>query len=154
MSKLGYALVALALIASIFALAVTAVADNVNFVLQPQKEHVITLNLQETDSVFGSFSVVSNDITGINFHVIDPQNQTVLTFSNVKQRDFSFIANATGSYQMHFDNSVSLDYSKTVAANYNVTHYIMGLPQEQFLLIVIAIVALIGVVIYVALMPK
>jgi 23S rRNA U2552 (ribose-2'-O)-methylase RlmE/FtsJ len=97
---------------------------------------------------------VSNDDTGVDFSVIDPSNQTTIVHSNTKQKSFSFIAEMTGNYDLHFDNVVYSDYAKTVTLNYNVTHYIMGLPQEQFLLVVIAIVALIGVVIYVALMPK
>lgn len=131
-----------------------AVSDNANFVLQPQEERAITLSLQETDSVLGSFSVVSNDETGVNFSILDPRNLTILSYNNTKQKSFSFVAQVTGTYLLHFDSSVSSDYGKTVAVYYNITHYIMGLPQEQFLLIVIAIVALIGVVIYVALMPK
>jgi len=130
------------------------VADNANFVVQPQKERMITLSLQETDSVSGSFSAVSDDETGINFYVIDPQNKTILRFDNVKQKSFSFVAEATGNYQLHFDNSVSSVYHKTVALNYNITHYIMGMPQEQFLFLVIAAVALIGILAYAILMPK
>lgn len=130
------------------------IADNANFVIQPQKEHVTTLSLQETDSVSGSFSVVSDDETGINFYVNDPQNKTILRFDSVKQKSFSFIADSTGNYQLHFDNSVSSSYSKTVALNYNTIHYIMGMPQEQFLFLVVAAVALIGILAYAILMPK
>lgn len=142
------------MIISLSVLVEIAVSDNANFLLQPQEERIIRLSLQETDSVLGSFSVVSNDETGVNFSVLDPGNHTILSYSNTKQKSFSFVAQVTGTYLLHFNSSVSSDYSKTVAVNYNITHYIMGLPQEQFLLIVIAIVALIGVVIYVALMPK
>ncbi len=131
-----------------------AVSSTATFVVQPLKERVIPLSLQETDSVSGSFSVVSDDDTGINFYVVDWQNQTILRSDNIKQKNFSFTAKATGNYLMNFDNSVSADYGKTVTLNYDVTHYIMGLPQEQFLLIVIAIVAILGAIIYVALMPK
>ena len=131
-----------------------AVGDNASFELQPLKDRIFTLNLKETDSVSGSFSVVSNDQTGINFFVIDPYNNTILQYDNVSYRDFSFIAESDGSYQMRFDNSLSSAYSKMISANYNVTHYIFGIPQEQFLFILIAIVALIGIVLFVALMPK
>ena len=154
LSKLAYAFVTLILATSLSALMGIVFADNANFTVQPQKEHVITLSLQETDSVSGSFSVVSDDETGINFYVIDPQNKTVLRFDNVKQKSFSFIAEATGNYQLHFDNSVSSAYSKTVAINHNTIHYIMGIPQEQFLFIVIAAVAVIGILAYAILMPK
>lgn len=128
--------------------------DNASFTLQPLKEHTITLNLRETDSVSGSFSVVSNDESGVNFFVIDPYNATILRFDNVLQRNFSFVAEADGNYQLHFDNSVSETQRKTVTVNYNMTHYIMGMPEEQFLFIVIAAVAVIGIILYAVLMPK
>ncbi len=131
-----------------------AVADNASFKVQPQNEHVISLSLQETDSVSGSFSVVSDDQIGIVFYVTDPDENMALRFENVSQKDFSFIAQITGTYQLHFDNSFSTVYSKTVVLNYNITHYTMGMPQEQFLLIVIAAVALIGILAYAVLMPK
>lgn len=129
-------------------------ADNANFKVEPQTEHVITLALKETDGVSGSFSVVSDDETGINFFILSPLNQTILRYSNVGPKSFSFTAEATGDYELHFDNSVSSSSAKTVALNYNVTHYTMGMPQEQFLLLVVFAVALIGIIIYAVLVPK
>jgi hypothetical protein len=138
----------------VFGIIGIAAGDNASFALQPLKDRIITLNLKETDSVSGSFSVVSNDETGINFFVTDPYNNTILQYDNVFHRDFSFTAESEGSYQMRFDNSLSSAYSKTISVNYNVTHYIFGLPQEQFLFILIAVVALIGIVLFVMLTPK
>jgi len=152
--KLPYTLATLVIITSLYTFIGIVIADNSNFVVQPQKEHVITLSLKETDSVSGFFSVVSDDESGINFYVNDPQGKTVLRHDNAGQRSFSFTAQATGDYKLHFGNSVSSIYSKTVALNYNVTHYIMGMPQEQFLFLVIAAVALIGILAYAILMPK
>jgi len=154
LSKLAYAFAALTLIALLPMLMGIVIADNANFSIEPQKEHVITLSLHETDRVSGSFSVVSDDETGVNFYVSGAQNKTILRHNNVKQKSFSFTAEVTGDYQLHFDNSVSSVHSKTVALNYNITQYIMGIPQEQFLFLVVAAVALIGVLIYVVLLPK
>ena len=128
--------------------------DNAHFTVEPLKTHSITLSLHETDSVSGSFSVVSNDETGVNFIVTDPYNKTVLQYDNVLQKSFSFTADTDGNYQLHFGNSVSDVYSKTVSLNYNVTSYIMGMPQEQFLFLVVAAVAVIGLMLYAVLMPK
>jgi len=154
LSKSDYAFAALTLIALLSTFMGIVIADNANFTVQPQNEHAVTLSLHETDRVSGSFSVVSDDESGINFYVSDPQNKTILRHNNIKQKSFSFTAEATGDYQLHFDNSVSSVYSKTVALNYNITQYIMGMPQEQFLFLVIAAIALIGVLIYVVLLPK
>jgi len=154
LSKLVHTLLALIVGSAVFAVVAIAFADNANFVVQPLKEHVIALSLQETDSVSGSFSVVSNDETGINFYVTNPENRTILQYDNVNKKSFSFTAQATGTYQLHFDNSVSSVYSKTVALNYNTTRYILGMPQEQFLLIIVAVGVVIGIVAYSLLQPK
>jgi len=131
-----------------------AVGDNASFTLQPLKEHTINLSLHETDSVSGSFSVVSDDEIGVNFYVTDPYNNIILHYDDILQRSFSFTAEVDGDHQLHFDNSLSDVNRKTVSLNYNITRYIMGMPQEQFLFIVIAAVALIGIMLYAVLMPK
>lgn len=154
LSKSDYTFAALILVLSMFMFFSMAAADNASFVVQPQKEHVITLSLHATDSVSGSFSVTSNDEIGIDFYIIDPQGKVILTYNNVFQRSFTFIAESTGDYLLHFDNSLSSAYSKMVALNYNITRYIMGIPQEQFLLLIIAVFALIGIIAYAKLMPK
>ncbi len=133
---------------------VPAFGTNTSFILQPLEEYTIALSLQLTDGVSGSFSTVSDDGTGVNFYVTDPYNNTILHYDDVLQRSFSFTAEVEGDFQLHFDNSLSAAYRKTVSLNYDVTHYVMGLPQEQFLMIVIVAVAVIGLMLYAVLMPK
>ena len=128
--------------------------DNASFTVQPLETHTITLSLHETDSVSGSYSVISDDETGVNFFVTDPYNNTILRYEDILHKSFSFTAEADGNYQLHFDNSISDVNRKTVSLNCNVTSYIMGMPQEQFLFIVIAAVALIGIMLYAVLMPR
>lgn len=131
-----------------------AYGTNASFVIQPLTEHTVNLELKETDGVSGSFSTVSIDEKGVNFYITDPYNNTLLRYDNVLQRSFSFTAEVDGLYQLHFDNSLSVSSRKTVSLNYDITRYIMGMPQEQFLFIVIAAVALIGLILYAVLMPK
>lgn len=155
MRKLSFALEVAVISAFITSgIIVPAFSTNTSFTLQPLEEHAITLSLQETDGVSGSFSTVSDDGTGVNFYVTDPYNNTILHYDDVLQRSFTFTAEVDGNFQLHFDNSLSAAYRKTVSLNYDVTHYIMGLPQEQFLMIVIVAVAVIGLMLYAVLMPK
>jgi len=133
---------------------VGAVADNASFTVQPNQKHSIKLNLRETDRVDGSFSVLSDDNTGINFYVIDPAGNTIKRYDKVTHINFWFVAQITGDYKLHFDNTFSQSYSKTIALNYNVVHFIMGMPQEQFLLIVIAVFIVIGLIAFALLSPK
>jgi hypothetical protein len=153
--KLAFTL-AFAVISAFFlaGILVPAFGTNNSFTLQPSEERTITLGLQQTDGVSGSFSTVSEDETGIDFYVTDPYNNTILHYDNVLQRSFSFTAEVEGDFQLHLDNSLSAAHRKTVSLNYDVTHYIMGLPQEQFLMIVIVAVAVIGLMLYAVLMPK
>ena len=127
---------------------------NISFTIQPLEERTITLSLRLDDGVSGSFSTVSDDGTGVNFRVTDPYNNTILHYEDALQKSFSFTAEAEGDFQLHFDNSLSAAYRKTVSLNYDVTHYILGLPQEQFLMIVVVAVAVIGLMLYAVLMPK
>jgi hypothetical protein len=133
---------------------VPAFGTNTSFTLQPLEERTVTLSLRLGDGVSGSFSTVSDDGTGVNFHVTDPYNNTILHYEDALQKSFSFTAEAEGDFQLHFDNSLSAAYRKTVSLNYDVTHYILGLPQEQFLMIVVVAVAVIGLMLYAVLMPK
>ena len=155
MRKLAFTLAFAIIIVSVpTGILVPAFGTNTSFTLQPLEERTIPLSLQQTDGVSGSFSTVSDDGTGVNFYVTDPYNNTVLHYDDVLQRSFSFTAEVEGNFQLHFDNSLSAAYRKTVSLNYDVTHYIMGLPQEQFLMIVIVAVAVIGLMLYAVLMPK
>lgn len=154
MSKLAYLLTVLILGVSLFTPIRIGKAEVANFTVQPQNEHAITLTLRETDSVSGSFVVESEDETGINFFISDQQGKTILVHNNVHKKSFSFIAQATGDYQLHFDNSVSSVSTKTVVLNYKITSYILGMPQEQFLFFIIAAVVVIGIAAYAALTPK
>ena len=155
MRRLAFTLVSVIISALVIAgIPVLTFGTNTSFTLQPLEEHTITLSLQQADGVSGSFSTVSDDGTGINFHVTDPYNNTILHYDGVLQRSFSFTAEVDGDFQLHFNNTLSAGSRKTVSLNYDVTHYIMGLPQEQFLMIVVVAVAVIGLMLYAVLMPK
>jgi hypothetical protein len=152
--KTKLTLVALILIVAFMVAVGSVTGDNASFTVQPKQEQLITLNLSKTDRVDGSFSVVSDDNTGINFYVTDPAGNTVVQYGNTTQTNFSFIAQTTGTYTLHFDNTFSQNSSKTVALNYNVVHFIMGMPEEQFLLIVVAVVIVIAMIAFGLLSPK
>ncbi len=154
MSKVAFTLVLVFGVLGMLGTIELAAGENASFTLQPLAEHTITLSLIETDSVSGSFSVVSNDEIGINFFVTDPTNFTILQYDNTLHKAFSFTAEANGDYLLHFDNALSAGYSKTVSLDYSVTRYIMGMPQEQFLFLLVAAVALVGILLYVLLIPK
>ena len=67
-----------------------------------------------------------------------------MQFRGIGQRNFSFAATATGTYILHFDNSLSPE-DEIVTLNYSIQHYIMGIPQNMFLVIVIAVIVVLAV---------
>jgi len=113
------------------------------------KEKVESIRLKVQDEVSGRISVISDSSEGINFYVTDPDGKIVVQHENATVKDFRFTASKEGTYKLHFDNSFSTD-RKTVTFNYDVRHYIFGIPQEDFLVFVVMIVALIGLILFVA----
>ncbi len=101
------------------------------------------------DEVSGKISVVGGS-NKIDFSITDPSGEAIVPTERVSVKDFRFTASKEGTYTLHFDNSFSTD-RKTVTFNYDVRHYIFGIPQEDFLLFLIMIVAVVGLVLFVRL---
>ena len=78
----------------------------------------------------------------LHFLIVLP-NATAMDYGEIGQCSTSFITNTKGGVELHFDNSNSSD-SKLVTLNYEIEHYIFGIPQMIFLLIVIALL-LVGI---------
>ncbi|MFQ6074283.1 MAG: emp24/gp25L/p24 family protein, partial [Candidatus Bathyarchaeia archaeon] len=84
------------------------------------------------------------------FYVTDPDGNVIVQHEKVSVQDFGFTASKEGTYKLHFDNTFSAE-TKTVTFNYDVRHFIFGIPQEDFLVFMVMIVAMIGLVLFVAL---
>jgi hypothetical protein len=137
-------LIALVLLAGI----VSAYSDTFEL---PAKDSVKReVNLNADDVVSGRVAIVG---LAINFSVSDPDDVVVSNYTVDGPLDFSFTAAKAGKYQFHFENWFSDDV-KFITLNYNVQHYIFGLPQEFALLLIIVGVALVAVVIFIAMSPK
>jgi predicted RND superfamily exporter protein len=118
--------------------------------LDAGEEKVEDIHLKVEDEVSGRVSVVSDSDDGINFYVEDPNGNVIVLYENASIEDFRFKASKEGNHKLHFDNTFSTN-PKTVTFNYEVRHYIFGIPQEDFLVLVVMIVALIGILLFVAL---
>jgi hypothetical protein len=113
-----------------------------------EQEEVESIYLKVDDEVSGRITVIGGD-NDINFYITDPDEKVILSEERVSVKDFRFTASKEGTYKLHFDNSFSTD-RKTVTFNYDVRHYIFGIPQEDFLVFVVMIVAIIGLVLFVS----
>lgn len=128
--------------------AVSAVSQTIS--VDAGKEEVKNIDLKANAEVSGRISVVGDSSNDINFSVTDPDGNAVVQPQKVSVKDFRFTAPKEGTYKLHFDNTFSTE-DKTISFNYDVRYYILGIPQEHFLVFVVMIVAMIGLALFVAL---
>jgi len=107
-----------------------------NFTVPPRSEVTRLLSLQKNDRVVVSFSVIGESSHELNFYLTDPNGKTILRYDRVGHTSFSFLTALAGTYVLHFDNSLSSE-GKMVTLNYDVEHFILGMPQTLFLVLVI-----------------
>ncbi len=113
------------------------------------KEEIENISLKAEDETKGRISVLGGSDNDIDFSITGPNGEAVVSKERVSTMDFRFTASKEGLYTLHFDNSFSTE-RKTVTFNYDVRHYIFGIPQEDFLVFVIMIVAVIGLLLFAA----
>lgn len=130
--------------------AYSAKATTENFTVPPETEVTRTLNLKEDDRVAIGFTVVGQTVNALNFYVTDPNLDTIIQYDTVGQKSLSLQATTPGVYILHFDNSLWQE-EKMVSLNYDVQHYILGIPQNLFFVLVIAVISVIGIAFFVLL---
>ena len=128
-----------------------AEATTSNFTVQSGKEMTQQIKLFEEDRVLIKFTVVGQtaNINILHFYLIFP-NATERDFGEVGTFSYNFICKAEGEYTLRFANNDTTE-NKLVTLDYEVDHYILGMPQMLFLTIVIVLVCLIMVATYVLL---
>jgi hypothetical protein len=107
--------------------------------------HVIKLAVD--DRVLVRFTVAGQESDTLRFSLGFP-NGTILDFGEVGTLSHSFICDAEGEYTLHFLND-DLTEGKLVTLDYEIDHYIFGLPQMLFLALVIAVVCVAMVAVYI-----
>jgi hypothetical protein len=127
---------------------VSAVSQTI--VVEAEHEIVEPISLNAEDEISGRISVVGGANDDIDFYITSPTGEAVMPKEKVSVKDFRFTASRGGTYELHFDNSLSTE-RKTVSFNYDVRHYIFGIPQEDFLVFLVMIVAMMGLVLFAAL---
>ena len=115
------------------------------------------INLATEDRVLIQVSAVIKSTVGeasntVHFSIVFP-NGTVRDFGEVGQTSYSFICDAEGEYTLHFVNN-DQTAEKSVNLNYEIDHYIFGVPQMLFMVILIAVVSMVGVAVFIGLSRK
>jgi len=124
-------------------------ATSQTFTVPAGEEKIKIIGLNEGDVVYGRIVILGGSDNEIKFYVTDPNGNVVARFERASATDFGFTASRTGTYSLHFDNTLS-DSDKTVTINYDVQHYILGMPQEYFYVFVVLFIGLVGVMVFVA----
>ena len=110
------------------------------------------IDLKVDDQVVIKFTVVGAEDSFVSFSIVYP-NATEVSFGEIGLFSHSFVCDAKGEYELSFVNN-DVSESKLVTLNYEIEHYIFGIPQMLFLALVIAAVCVIMVAFYVLLGPS
>jgi hypothetical protein len=130
-----------------------AVATTATFNVAAGEEQTRRLNLAADDRVLIHFTVTGGQPgSTLDFQIAYP-NGTVENYGAVGIFDRSFVCDRDGEYVMHFSNAGSTE-SKLVSLDYEVEHYILGLPQMLFLALVVVMLCVGAVAAFILLGKK
>jgi hypothetical protein len=148
----SFILVILALLA-VFIGVSQAMTTNLTFKGGEEVTH--SINLVAEDRVLIQFSVVVSSAVGeasntVHSWIVSPNNVTLRDFGEVGQTSFSFVCDVEGEYTLHFVNNEQTA-EKRVTLNYEIDHYIFGIPQMLFMALIIVLACVGGVAAFVLL---
>ena len=124
-----------------------AEATTMTFTVQGGEELTKTLNLAVEDRVLIKFTVVAQSDKALHFYITFP-NATVKDFDKIGDFHHSFVCDLEGEYILHFSNRDSAE-NKFVTLDYEVQHYIFGIPQMLFMTIFIVVVCVAAVAVFI-----
>lgn len=123
-------------------------ATAISFSVQAGKVEVKTLSLIADDHVLVRFSVQGQYTNTLDFYMTDPQGRIVQTFSTVTNLNYPFVCSEEGEYKLYFSN-VNSSEDKFVSLDYEVQHYMFGMPQMLFLTLIVVGICLAAVAAFV-----
>lgn len=135
-------------IALIVIVANIAQAATQSFNVEAGKDVEEIIELQASDTLSMSLQVTAVESSKLHFYIILP-NSTIIDYGDTNQLTIELSTKVDGECKLHFDNSHS-ESAKLITINYNIEHYIFGVPQMLFLLIAIGILLLFVVAGYIA----
>jgi hypothetical protein len=122
---------------------------------------IMTLTVHAGEEVTKPIHLVVEDRALIKFTVTGGESGNTLDFSisypngtmkmiqdNVGIVNYGFVCDEEGDYILHFSNT-RWSEDKLVSLDYEVQHYILGIPQMLFLTIIIAVVCVAAVAVFV-----
>jgi hypothetical protein len=103
-----------------------------------------SISLVVEDRVLVKFTVVGQTASTLDFYITDPNGDVKVEYSRVGTVSYPFICDEAGEYVLHFSNTDTSE-DKLVTLDYEISHYIFGIPQMLFLTIIIVLVSVAAV---------
>jgi len=120
-----------------------------NITVHGGEEVTKPLTLAFEDRVAIKFTVVGGPSSNtLDFRLTYPNGTVKVAFDNVGDISYGFVCDEEGEYAMHFSN-VGSSEDKLVSLDYEVQHYIFGMPQMLFLTIIIVVVCVAAVAVFI-----
>ncbi len=114
-----------------------AEATTASFNVQPGQEVARPVNLNKDDRCSVTLTIQGSGPTKLHFFMVLP-NGTTADYGEVTQCRVDFFTDVTGECQFHFDNTNSQD-TQLVTLNYEIEHFVFGMPNMIFMLVVITV---------------
>jgi hypothetical protein len=119
-------------------------ATAISFKVLKGEEITRSISLVVEDRVLVKFTVVGQTASTLDFCITDPDGNVIVEYSNKGNVDYRFVCDEAGEYLFHFSNADSSE-DKLVTLDYEIAHYIFGIPQMLFLTIIIVLVSVAAV---------
>jgi hypothetical protein len=116
------------------------------------EEVTYPITLVVEDRVLIQFTAIGEPASILQFSIIFP-NATEIDFGEVGKFSYSFICDAEGEYKLYFVNN-DQNIEKSVYLNYEIQHYVFGIPQILFMALIIMLACVGGVFAFVILGRK
>lgn len=116
-------------------------ATATSFTVRKGEEETRSISLAVEDHVLVKFTVVGQIESTLDFNITGPHGDVKGKYDSVCTVSYPFICDEAGEYVLHFSNADSSE-DKLVTLDYEISHYIFGVPQMLFLTIIIVLVSM------------
>lgn len=133
---------------SFFIFVQVADAATMSFWVSKGQPETRSISLEVDDHVLIEFTITGHGENAVDFYLTDPEGNVKVGYNSTGSVHYSFVCDKAGEYILHFSNANSNEDS-FVALNYEVEHYIFGIPQMLFLAVIVALVCVGAVAVFV-----
>lgn len=116
-------------------------ATATSFTVSKGEEMTKSINLVVEDRVLVKFTVVGQTASTLDFYITDPNGDVQVEYGKVGTVSYPFVCDEAGEYVLHFSNTDTSE-DKRVTLDYEIQHYIFGIPQMLFLTLIIVLVCM------------